>query len=338
VTDCKRLNFCYQNTRGLRTKSLEVFASFLTTKYDAYLITETWLHEGFLNNELFPDDYEVIRCDRNSETCAKKRGGGALLAIRNEHTVKKSNVFNTKFIQSCWVETRFYGQPYFVCVVYIAPSAPVAQYREFYDFINACVLTMESETKFLLCGDFNRSNFYECTQFSLCTDTFLNDLTNFTAFHNLSQWNAVLNKNGRLLDLVFASVPLQVSHCQDPIVCEDVLHPCLLLQLDVKKHKIINDQVLPDLLAFESYCFRKTNHAMLYNCIQNIDFSPVMCSDSISKSLNLFYEKLFVALDDSVPKKSFSSNSRYPPLFLNVRRALCFPLSSEIRCLLNQGG
>ena len=44
------------------------------------MVTETWLTYDIMNNEILPKGYHVIRKDRD----ANKRGGGVLIALREE--------------------------------------------------------------------------------------------------------------------------------------------------------------------------------------------------------------------------------------------------------------
>lgn len=50
------------------------------TEADIAVLTETWLHGGILDNEIFPSNmnFTLYRHDR---TC--RRGGGVLIAIKN---------------------------------------------------------------------------------------------------------------------------------------------------------------------------------------------------------------------------------------------------------------
>jgi len=47
-------------------------------------LSETWVSDSFVDNELGLINYAVFRCDRNSDTSNCYRGGGALIDIRND--------------------------------------------------------------------------------------------------------------------------------------------------------------------------------------------------------------------------------------------------------------
>lgn len=65
----------YQNVRGLRTKASILYRNVCVNSYDIICFTESWLNDGFFNNELFDDRYVVWRRDRNYAVTEQKRGG-----------------------------------------------------------------------------------------------------------------------------------------------------------------------------------------------------------------------------------------------------------------------
>lgn len=76
---------CYQNVRGLRTKLAEFACSVeaMAEKPDVLILTETWLCAGISDTELGLRDYNIYRCDRSVHTSEHSRGGGVLIAVKN---------------------------------------------------------------------------------------------------------------------------------------------------------------------------------------------------------------------------------------------------------------
>ena len=66
------------NANSLKGKKLEIAGLLETTKPHILIVTETKLHSRIHSTELLPENYSVIRRDRNS------KGGGVLIAISNE--------------------------------------------------------------------------------------------------------------------------------------------------------------------------------------------------------------------------------------------------------------
>lgn len=74
----------YQNVNGLKTKLSDVKSEVETNDYDVIVMCETWLREGFYDNELFDDRYTIHRRDRNFDITTKLDGGGCIVAVKRE--------------------------------------------------------------------------------------------------------------------------------------------------------------------------------------------------------------------------------------------------------------
>ncbi|KAF0743464.1 Reverse transcriptase domain-containing protein [Aphis craccivora] len=96
--------------------------------------------DSFFDSELsLINYYAVFRCDRNSDTSNCYRGGGALIAIRN-------NVCELLPTTACTVEhlfVRFHVQnvTFVVCSVYILPNSSVLVYESFMSAVQNCYLS-----------------------------------------------------------------------------------------------------------------------------------------------------------------------------------------------------
>lgn len=77
-------NIYYQNVRGLRTKTNNLFHNVCLNSYDIIVFTETWLVDDIYDSELFDGRYLVWRRDRDYSRTAQKRGGGVLIAVKRE--------------------------------------------------------------------------------------------------------------------------------------------------------------------------------------------------------------------------------------------------------------
>jgi exonuclease III len=66
---------------GTFTSNLKTFQDLVyAERLDMIMMTETWLNNNITNNEILPKGYHVIRKDR----VAEKRGGGVLIALRDD--------------------------------------------------------------------------------------------------------------------------------------------------------------------------------------------------------------------------------------------------------------
>jgi len=74
----------YQNCRGLRTKPSTMNRNVAGFDYIFISFSETWLTDDIFSNELGLFNYKVFRCDRSNITSVHNRGGGVLIAVRND--------------------------------------------------------------------------------------------------------------------------------------------------------------------------------------------------------------------------------------------------------------
>ena len=120
---------------------------------------------------------------------------------------------------------------FYVFVIYIPPSTSFIDFSAFFEILSSLECLNEGVAS-LLIGDFNVPSY--CSSNSTRERV---QLDVFGGFHNMNQYNAVANRDNRLLDLVFSSVFSTEVRYEDPIVAEDPCHPTLevLFELSVEE-------------------------------------------------------------------------------------------------------
>lgn len=94
MSQINTLSVYYQNVRGLRSKTNVFFRNIMLVEFDVVCLTETWLLPGIYDSELFDSRYNVYRCDRDYESRGNRFGGGVLIAVRRELSVRSYNRFS----------------------------------------------------------------------------------------------------------------------------------------------------------------------------------------------------------------------------------------------------
>ena len=84
-----KLSLYYQNVPGVNSKLIELDNSLISCDCHLVSLSETWLNDSVVNTEVCPDSFEVFRSDRKFEQLTITRGGGVLIAVRNELSVVK---------------------------------------------------------------------------------------------------------------------------------------------------------------------------------------------------------------------------------------------------------
>ncbi|KAK9730293.1 Endonuclease-reverse transcriptase [Popillia japonica] len=145
----------YQNVRGLRTKTQQLYTQTLDLHYDIVCLTETYLNSSVLNGELFNANYTVYRRDRESCASLKSDGGGVLLAIRNNFLSSALPEYQSD-AEDLWISVNFPNERFLICVVYLPPGDDAA-YQCFVSNLSS-VADRANTDNFLILGDFNRPN------------------------------------------------------------------------------------------------------------------------------------------------------------------------------------
>lgn len=165
-------------------------------------------------------------------------------------------------------------------------------------------------------GDFNITHFVNNDNKD--TKTFY--MNNFSNFFNLTQYNNILNDQGRLLDLVLSNTECEVMHDNAPLVREDVFHPALFVipKINLKSKNFIHN------VSHKAYNFRKANYLTLYNSLLDVNWEFLHSTSNINEACDKFYDKLYEMFDMHVPMYK-NSKRKFPKwynsdIILNIRK------------------
>lgn len=148
----------YQNVRGLRTKTKDIFLNSLSCDYDFIFFSETWLHSSINDCELFDDkEYIVYRCDRSPQNSAHIRGGGVLIAVRVGIDSERLIIRDSELVEVIFVKCNIDQQTLYLCCVYIPSGSNGFAYQTFCDVMENFFsqVTLRMEDIVLVLGDFN---------------------------------------------------------------------------------------------------------------------------------------------------------------------------------------
>ena len=68
------------------------------------VLTETWLNDEILSQQLFGNGYSVYRNDRDPTSTGKNRGGGVLIAVSKRLSSTTSLIQVAQHIEQLWVK------------------------------------------------------------------------------------------------------------------------------------------------------------------------------------------------------------------------------------------
>lgn len=289
--------------RGVNTKTNVLYDNVSCANHDIILLSETWIKEGVFNTELFPNCYNVYRCDR----AGTKKGGGVLIATKNTLLTEQLQVdipINT--VEMLFVKVTKLSQVFLVICIYIPPASNLDVYYCVFEILENLHYKFDNLVIF---GDFNVSQYNTVNSH----DSLSLALRNFLEFSNLTQHNSILNSNQKMLDLIITSENMlcKVSQEIDSLVPEDAHHPSLCCIISIKSinHKKFNskDQF--------RYNFKKTNLINLYEDISLVQWDDLYSLNDIEQACDVLYFKLYEIFDKHVPIQRINSSSSYPPWF-----------------------
>lgn len=285
------------------------------TQYNIYAFTETWCHDGIKNSELFDlNAFDVYRCDRNFDNVCNKRGGGVLFAILKELNAAYINIDSIcdkapviPNIDILMVKIKINFHFLYLLVIYIPPSCKNEDYEATFELLLSLHCIYGSDL--LIMGDFNIPEYLNCSQTQTSTTNF-NTMQNFLNLLGLTQFNNIVNNNGRLLDLVLSNRDCIVTKASELILPEDCHHPALSIETDISK---------PPTNAFSAkssgdFNFKKANYFDLYDDLASMEWVFLDQHVDVNSAVADFYNVLNTIIEKHVPKKKLGSRS-YPPWF-----------------------
>jgi len=320
------LNLYYQNVRGLRSKLFNLHSNFVLLSYDIFLLTETWLSNDINNAELNFSGYTIFRCDRSIHSSNFSRGGGVLIAVRNNLRPQLIPTGVQNFEQ-LFVRISVTNElSALISVVYIPPNANLSLYDTYTKSVD---LTWESSNcdLGLFCGDFNLpGTSWSSTNQGLLFSGTINDKSSLIGDQFISmdflQLNSIHNSSGSLLDLIFANKKsISVDVAPVSLVPCDSYHPALSFNYQVP---------VPLIMLDDSHSFRDFNNADFNSiaiALADNDWSTTFNIQPADLSATRLQESILAAIQRFVPLKSFR-RSTFPSWAPPVLKSLLFKKKS----------
>lgn len=307
----------YQNVRGLRTKTIDFYCNLLRNSFDIIVLTETWLVDGIYDSELFDSRYVVWRRDRDLSLTGQSLGGGVIIAIRRDLSVIPQPTYQSS-AEDLWVTLSLKSPGnrttnLHLCVLYLCKQNEGNSFSlQLQNFLNKLgkVRLSNPVDKFLIIGDFNLSNiswtmnheFYVPTDYSTHDECALIDEL---SVQNLKQYNGIVNKNDRILDLVLCNDIVMVSECFEPLVPLDPYHKALIISI----------QFIPfarlESASHLKYFYNRANYDLINAELLSINWDNEFSHRTLDQCVEFFYNKFRLIRDQHVPSKLVTSGT-YP--------------------------
>lgn len=322
--DVKETGYIYScNINGLKTKFTEFISNVLINEFRIYMLCETHLDSTINSNEIFPNDFDVFRCDRSNLTegdqiTKKSHGGGVLIATHkslNGQVIFDGDFYGAEII--C-VGININYRKYFLVELYIRPNSPIKIFENIVTAIDFLITKSVQKDSIIVSGDFNLSDLLWISDdidnpnisypINACSRVELFILDSFHGF-GLSQINGTSNNNGKMLDLIWTNDPdlLYCLNSDSFLVKSEVHHK----SIKIFKSGCVNNGKNAKYNFY--YDFRNANYNDLIDHFNSVDWNLVLSKDSLEDNLRLFYSCVYEAIDLHVvlKKRIISSHPKW---------------------------
>jgi Endonuclease-reverse transcriptase len=312
--DAKGNSYIYScNVNGLRTKIPEFLSNILINDFKVYLLCETHLNSTIGNSEIFPNDFDVFRCDRTDlterdQTIKKSHGGGVLIATHkslNGQLIFDGDLYGAEIICVC-ININY--RKFYLVELYIRPDSPFKVFENIVNAMNFLLSKSIHKDSIIVSGDFNLPDLLWISNdidnpnifypINACSRKELLILDSFHEF-GLSQVNGFSNDNDKMLDLIWTNDP-DLLYCLNSdifLVKSEIHHKSIEIVIYGSQNDINNF----------NHCFfldfRNADYDIINDCFSNINWDLLLSENSLDINLNNFYSCVNDAIDSHVKLK-----------------------------------
>ena len=222
------LKVMYQNVRGLvpfsslgksnmpldTGKVMEFQSKVYRDKPDVIVLTETWLSNEHLSNEILPDDtYKVYRKDRSKRSHPpdphnpkkfRVKGGGVLIAVKTDIDVENDKVDVSSRAEMLSISLKSNTTNYCVSVCYRVGTLGIENMDEIEKHLKNVASRKKFKAHFVV-GDFNLPEVNWAENHS-STDLGRRFIDLFNNFGLVQMINQPTHEKGKTLDLLFSNL------------------------------------------------------------------------------------------------------------------------------------
>ncbi|XP_055633108.1 uncharacterized protein LOC129773519 [Toxorhynchites rutilus septentrionalis] len=285
----------------------EIFLAVSGCEYDIIILVETNLDESITSVQLFGDNYNVFRNDRNIHNSTKKSGGGVLIAVRRQLASSPMCSAELDF-ELVFTKVQIDDTNLLISAGYIPPElrANVLYMRRFVDANNNALDCTRDGDTIIVCGDFNQANLLWKSEESNFVTADTNSvetasacLLDNMALMNLKQFCGILNPWNHILDLVFSNADSCIVHeAAVAIVKIDRPHPPLEITLVFSgSESLFEHEDIPQL------DFNCIDFVALNAFLADIDWTDALSCTDVDLAVEKFSNPILQWLASNVPKK-----------------------------------
>lgn len=273
------------------------------------------------SEEVFGNNYNVFRNDRDCQTSEKKSGGGVLIAVSTLFSAEIIETTKFKEFEHVWVKAHIAGETHVFVSVYFPPkNARKIVYEKFYNIVEHVIGGFPPETKVHIYGDFNQRDidfFPDVDNESILLPIFgeneaLQFICDTSASLGLNHINHVKNQQNCYLDLLMTNTDEDfcVVESLTPLWENELFHTAIEFSLFVHGNNRPKD------CDFEEvHDYRSANYDNIRQKINQVSWQNVLRNEeNVESAVKMFYKILNEIIHDDIPliKRRRNHNSKYP--------------------------
>lgn len=286
------INVGQLNVRDIMSlnKTDDLHTVLMKGNFDAFGVSESWLHDSIHTEEICLPGYNIFRQERKNISCHKRRGGGVLLYIKKEYDVDRHEVKSTYNIDIVHVSiSKPTLKSMNIIMVYKPPETPI---QNLIDEIKPHMKICKDVESYWI-GDFN-INMIEKIQQSITFTEFMTD----NGYRQLiAEPTRTTHTSATLIDCIFANRPHLVMSSgvlQTSIADHDLTY--------CSRKKAKNSKCAIE--TREIRVFKNNNFELLREYIKTAPLWIFEHSKNVSGKFDVFQAVLKHVLDIHAPKKT----------------------------------
>lgn len=295
----KGLLFLGINARSLLSKLNEIRWLTISTNPAVLCVSETWLDNTIMDNEIYINNYQITRKDRN------RQGGGVCIYVRNDIIFNHRSDLNHDELEAVWVELLLpRTKPILTGAIYRPPKQN-SFYQDFENFLMTKGIDF-SKNETIIIGDFN-TNIVGSKK-----STLVKEMNSFMKNNALSQQikdpTRITEQCKSLIDLIFVSDSIKYSK-------SGVLNISLsdhLITFCVRKkvhgHFVSHKHV--KMRSFKDY----TKDKFLAE-LEKVDWFQVILCENVNLAWDKFNNLFLEVINKIAPEKDVRVKQRSEPWF-----------------------
>ena len=299
----KGFKLLHLNVRSLTKKIDQLRIWFEESKLDVITLSETWLNESVYPKSVNINGYTSYRQDRNFSVVSKKRRGGLLMYVRQDHASSSESLVemnkSTGDIEAQWlIIYRPHCKNVVVGNIYRPPNG---NFKKAIDYLEECMLSFDLDTtELFILGDLN-------VNYKNKLSAEYKKLSFFVKANGLKQiidtTTRITSKTKSLLDLILTnSLYVRSAGTLDHYISDH--QPIFVTK---KKGRDSRPRV-----EFEGRSYRNFNKDSFRDKLMEIDWADYYQKENPAEAWEFIFSKVESIIDGMCPLRTFKIRNYRP--------------------------